>query len=60
MSFLNNNMETIDMDIELNSLSRITLSEAEKLIDGYHKSIGIDFKLEEIIKDGTFDIIKNK
>lgn len=57
MNFLNNNMETIEEKVELQNMPRITLLEAEQLIDNFYKSIGIDFKLNDIIKDGTFDIV---
>ena len=59
ISFLNNNMEDIENeDLDWNEITKTTLLEEEKIIDSFYKYIGVDFKLDEIIKDGTFNIIK--
>lgn len=59
IEFLNNNMEDIEIeDIDWNEVSKTTILEVEKIIDSFYKEIGVNFKLNDIIKDGTFDILR--
>lgn len=57
VSYIKNNMEEIEEEIDIRDCSKITFLEAEKLIDGFYKQIEVPFKLNDIVKDGTFDII---
>jgi len=57
VSYLKNNMEGIEEEVNIRDSSKITFIEAEKLIDGFYKHIGTPFKFNDIAKDGTFDII---
>lgn len=59
ITFLNNNMEDIEIeDIDWREIPKTTIFEAEKIIDSFYKEIGVNFKLNDIIKDGTFDILR--
>lgn len=59
MTFLDANLEPIEIEnIDIRDTTRTTLIEAEPIIDRFYESIGVNFKLDEIIKNGVFDIIK--
>ena len=58
ISFLNNNMEDLEMDDEDFRLSsEANLNDKIKLIDDFYRSIDVDFKFDKIIEDGTFEIL---
>lgn len=59
ISFLNDNMEELEIEEDDFRLgTEATLNEKINLIDDFYKSIGVDFKLDKIIEDGTFEIIR--
>ncbi len=59
ISFLYNNMQELDIEKQnLRESQRTSIVEVEKIIDDFYKNLGIDFKFNEIIKDGTFNIIR--
>lgn len=58
ITFLSHNIE--DLDIETPDLrygTRKDLLEKLKIIEGFYKSMKIDFNIEDIVKNGTFNII---
>lgn len=58
ISFLYNNMRELNIEEQnLRDGKRTSVVEIERIIDVFYKSIGVDFKFNEIIKDGTFNII---
>ena len=59
IAFLYYNMQELDVEEQnLRQGQRTSIVEVEKIIDDFYKNIGIDFKFNEIIKDGTFNIIR--
>ena len=59
IAFLYYNMQELGIEYpNLREGQRTSVAEVEKLIDDFYKKIGINFKFNEIIKDGTFNIIK--
>lgn len=57
--FLYYNMQELDIEYpNLREGQRTSVVEVEKIIDDFYKNLGIDFKFNEIIKDGTFNIIR--
>lgn len=59
ITFLYYNMQELDIEEQnLRQGQRTSIVEVEKIIDNFYKRIGINFKFNEIIKDGTFNIIK--
>ena len=58
ITFLSNNIENLDMKTpDLSCGARKDLMEKLKLIEGFYKSMKIDFNIEDIVKNGTFNII---
>lgn len=58
ISFLNKNMETLELeDRDFRIGAEANLREKANLIDGFYKSIRVDFKLDKIINEGTFEIL---
>lgn len=58
ITFLSNNVENLDMKTpDLSCGARKDLMEKLKLIEGFYKSMKIDFNIEDIVKNGTFNII---
>ena len=59
ISFIYNNIEKIENEeIDWNQITKTTLFEEEKIIDSFYKEIGVNLELDEIIKDGTFNIVR--
>lgn len=42
--------------INIDNFSKMSLVEQESIVDSFFESLGIDFKLNDIIKDGTLDL----
>ena len=58
ITFLSNNIENLDMKTpDLSCGARKDLMEKLKLIEGFYKSMKIDFNIDNIFKNGTFNII---
>lgn len=58
ITFLCCNTEVLDMETpDLSCRTRKGLVEKLKLIEGFYKSMKIDFNIEDIVKNGTFNII---
>lgn len=58
ITFLSHNIEDLDMETpDLSCGARKDLMEKLKLIEGFYKSMKIDFNIEDIVKNGTFNII---
>lgn len=58
ITFLCCNIEVLDMEIpDLRYGTRKDLAEKLKIIEGFYKSMKIDFNIEDIVKNGTFNII---
>ena len=58
ITFLCCNIEVLDMETpDLSCRTRKGLVEKLKLIEGFYKSMKIDFNIEDIVKNGTFNII---
>lgn len=59
ISFLNYNMEELEIEEDDFRLgTEANLTEKINLIDNFYKSIGVDFKLDKIMEDGTFEILR--
>lgn len=59
ISFLNNNLKRLEIDEpDFRKTAEATFIERKKLIDDFYKSIGVSFSFEDIIKNGTLEIIK--
>lgn len=58
ITFLSNNVENLDMKTpDLSCGARKDLMEKLKLIEGFYKSMKIDFNIDNIFKNGTSNII---
>ena len=58
ITFLSNNIENLDMKTpDLSCGARKDLMEKLKLIEGFYKSMKIDFNIDNIFKNGTSNII---
>lgn len=58
ITFLCCNIEVLNMETpDLSCGTRKGLVEKLKLIEGFYKSMKIDFNIEDIVKNGTFNII---
>lgn len=58
ITFLSHNIEDLDMEApDLSCGTRKDLAEKLKIIEGFYKSMKIDFNIEDIVKNGTFNII---
>lgn len=58
ITFLSHNIEDLDMEApDLSCGTRKDLLEKLKIIEGFYKSMKIDFNIEDIVKNGTFNII---
>lgn len=59
ISFLFNNLEKLDIDTKnLRSTTRKDYVEKTKLINDFYKSLGINFKVNDIEKNGTLNILE--
>lgn len=53
------NQKEMISEIDWNKVTRKTFLENIQLIDSFHQNIGINFKIDDIIKDGTINILTN-
>lgn len=59
ISFLFNNLEELDIDTkDLRNTTRKDYVEKTKLINDFYKSLGINFKVNDIEKNGTLNILE--
>lgn len=59
ISFLFNNLEELDIDTkDLRNTTRKDYVEKTKLINEFYKSLGINFKVNDIEKNGTLNILE--
>lgn len=59
ISYFYRHMEYIDIEtLDIGKSSKSDIYMAEKLIDNFYKSIGVNFKVNDVIRNGTFNIIK--
>lgn len=59
ISFLNNNLKRLEIDEpDFRKTTKATFIERKKLIDDFYKSISVSFSFEDIIKNGTLEIMK--
>lgn len=59
ISFLYRNMNKLEIEMpDFRNGEKASLMERKRLIDEFYKSIGINFKLDALIKNKAFNIIK--